>query len=138
MNANKTKRKQKALEIMKKLDIYEPYINEFEKNDNVCIFEGFGGFWAWQRPNIIEKKKLIEERYDATCYAITHEITEIGEFYDFLLVTKYKSEWDYIFEELPNNNYYAFAFVWNLDDNNCSELGSVVIQKFGGGIRRIA
>ena len=33
---------------------------------------------------------------------------------------------------------YAFAYVWNKDDDWCSEFGSVTVQSFGGGIRRIA
>ncbi|MBO7528036.1 MAG: hypothetical protein J6T74_09160, partial [Clostridia bacterium] len=69
-------------------------------------------------------------------YAITHEITEIGEFYDFLIVSNYKEEWD----DLVGNykgNFYAYAYVWNKDDDYCSEFGDVIIQSFGGGIRRI-
>ena len=32
----------------------------------------------------------------------------------------------------------AFAYVWNKDDDQCSEFGSITVQSFGGGIRRIA
>ena len=35
---NKEERKLKAIELMKTLDIYKPYINGFEKKDDVCIF----------------------------------------------------------------------------------------------------
>lgn len=48
-------KKQKALELMKKLDIYKPYIKGFEKDNEVCFFEGFGGFWAYQEPELMEK-----------------------------------------------------------------------------------
>lgn len=30
------------------------------------------------------------------------------------------------------------AYVWNKDDDWSSEFGSVMVQSFGGGIRRIA
>lgn len=33
---------------------------------------------------------------------------------------------------------YAFAYVWNKDDEICSEFGTVSIKSFGGGIARIA
>ena len=138
MNTTIEERKAKAIEIMKKLDIYKPYIDGFKNNNDVCFYEGFGGFWAWQNPELIEKIKELEEKHNCTIYAITHEITEIGEFYDFLLVTDYKEEWNNLVGKYQRNNFYAMAYVWNKDDDYCSEFGDVVIQSFGGGIRRIA
>ena len=136
MNTTLEERKEKAIELMKKLDIYKPYIKGFEKENDVCFFEGFGGFWVYQEPEIYEQMKKIEEKYNCTVYAITHEFTEFGELYDFLLVTDYKEEWeDLVVKE--NNTYFAFAYVWNKSDNNLSELGTICLQSFGGGIRRI-
>ena len=136
MNTTLEERKIKAIELMKKLDIYKPYIKGFEKDNDVCFFEGFGGFWVYQEPEIYEQMKKIEEKYNATVYAITHEFTEFGELYDFLLVTDYKEEWeDLVVKE--NNTYFAFAYVWNKSDDNLSELGTICLQSFGGGIRRV-
>ena len=50
-NKNITK-KEKAIEIMKKMDIYKPYIKGFKENDRVCFFEKFGGFWIDQEPEL--------------------------------------------------------------------------------------
>ena len=137
MNTSLEERKEKAIELMKKLDIYKPYIDGFKKNNDVCYYEGFGGFWAWQNPELIAKIKELEEKHNCTIYAITHEITEIGEFYDFLLVTDYKEEWNDLIGKYQGNSFYAMAYVWNLDDDYCSEFGDIIIQSFGGGIRRI-
>ena len=136
MNTTLEERKIKAIELMKKLDIYKPYIKGFEKDNDVCFFEGFGGFWVYQEPEIYEKMKKIEEKYNCTVYATTHEFTEFGELYDFLLVTDYKEEWDNLVVK-ENNTYFAFAYVWNTTDDNSSELGTICLQSFGGGIRRI-
>lgn len=137
MNTTKIERKEKAIELMKKLDIYKPYINGFIKQDWTCYFEGFGGFWAYQEPEIYEKMKQIEEKYNCTVYAVTHEYTEFGELYDFLIVTDYKEEWDDLLLKF-GNKHHAFAYVWNKDDDSFSEFGTILIQSFGGGIRRIA
>ena len=137
MNTTIEERKNVALNYMKKLDIYKPYIDGFKKDNNVCYFEQFGGFWAWQDEELLNKMKQIEKEHNATCYAITHEYTEFGELYDFLLVTDYKEEWDSLLERV-NNTFYAFAYVWNKDDDYSSEFGTVVLQSLGGGIRRIA
>ena len=130
-------KKEKALEIMKKLDIYKPYIVGFDKKDDVCFFENFGGFWVYQEPEIEAKMKKLEEEYRCKVYAITHEYTEFGELYDFLIVTNYPEEWDTLIEG-KNGKYRAFAYVWNKDIEEYSEFGSIMIQSFGGGIRRTA
>ena len=138
MNTTIEERKIKALEIMKKLDIYKPYIKGFEKENEVCYFERFAGFWAWQDEDLMAKVKDIEEKYNCTVYAITHEFTEFGECYDFLLVTDYKEEWNDLVTSYENNGrFFAFSYVWNKSNSNLSEFGDVIIQSFGGGIRRI-
>ena len=67
---------------------------------------------------------------------ITHEYTAIGEMYSFLIVTDYEEEWDTLLEKY-GNQYYGFAYVWNKDDDMCSEFGTIALSSFGGGIRRI-
>ena len=137
MNITKEDKKIKAIELMKKLDIYKPYIKGFEKDNEVCYFERFAGYWAWQNVDLIEKIKEIEEKHNCTVYAVTHDFTEFGECYSFLLVTDYKEDWNYLLEK-ANNGFYAFAYVWNTEDDWCSEFGTVGIKSFGGGILRIA
>lgn len=130
-------RKIKAIEIMEKMDIYKPYIKGFRESNKVCFFERFGGYWVDQEPEIYNKMKEIEKEYNCTVYAITHEFTQFGECYSFLLVTNYKSEWKNLVVT-ENGTHYAFAYVWNKDDDWCSELGTVGVKSFGGGITRVA
>ncbi len=130
-------KKEKALEIMKTMDIFTPYIKGFREKDQVCFFENFGGYWVEQEPEIYNKMKEIEQKYNCKVYAITHEYTEFGECYDFLMITDYPEEWEDLVIS-NNNKHIAFAYVWNKDDDWCSELGSITVQSFGGGIRRIA
>ena len=132
----KKQQKAKAIEIMKQMYIYKPYIEGFENEDQVCFFEQFGGFWVYQEPEVEAKMKELEKEYGCTVYAITHEFTQFGECYSFLLVSKYEEEWDRCVVS-EKNNHYAFAYVWNKDDDWCSEFGTVVVKSFGGGIKRI-
>ena len=132
----KQQQKAKAIEIMKQMDIYKPYIEGFKNEDKVCFFEQFGGFWVYQEPEVEAKMKELEIEYGCTVYAITHEFTHFGECYSFLLVSKYEEEWDMLVTS-EKNNHYAFAYVWNKDDDYCSEFGTVVVKSFGGGIKRI-
>ena len=52
-------KKEKAIELMKRLDIYKPYIKGFRESDKVCFFEGFGGFWIDQEPEVYAKMMLL-------------------------------------------------------------------------------
>ena len=130
-------KKEKAIELMKQLHIYKPYIEAFREKDKVCFFENFGGFYTDQEPEIDEKRVEIEMEHGVLVYAITHEFTEFGECYSFLIVTQYPEEWDSLVIS-RGNKHSAFAYVWNKDDDWCSEFGSIGLQNFGGGIRRIA
>ena len=136
MNITREEKKIKAVELLKKLDIYRPYIKGLQKEDNVCFFENYGGYWAWQEPDLMKKVKELEEEHNCLVYAITHEYTSIGEMYSILIITDYEEEWDTLLEKY-GNQYYAFAYVWNKDDDDCSEFGTIALSSFGGGIRRI-
>ena len=135
-HATEQERKEFAIELMKKLDIYKPYIKGFQESNKVCFYENFGGFWVYQEPEIEAKMKELEERFEITIYAITHEMTSFGECFSFLYVNKYKEEWSFTLDS-EGNRHYAFAYVWNKSYEDDSELGTVLVQNFGGGIRRI-
>ena len=130
------RQKTKAIELLKQLNIYKPYIDGFEKDNQVCFYENYAGFWVYQEPEVEAKMKALEKEYGCTVYAITHEFTPFGECYSFLIVTAYKEEWDRSVVS-EKNKHYAFAYVWNKDDDWCSEFGTIALQSYGGGIKRI-
>ena len=130
-------RKTKAIQIMKTMDIYKPYIEGYRKENKVCYFERYAGYWADQEPELQEKIKQVEQQYNCTVYAVTHEYFEFGECYTMLIVTNYKNEWGYLVES-QQDVHYAQAYVWNVDDDYCSEFGTVAVRSRYGGLRRIA
>lgn len=133
---NKSEMKKIAIEHLKALNIYRPYITEFRKNGTVTMFERFGGYYINEMNGYTELESRIKEferDYEAMVYAVTHEYLEFGECYTFLYVDKND----------PNNLtiddglYYVYAYVWNKTMDYCSEFGTVGIQSgFGGIIRR--
>jgi len=132
-----TAKKEKAIQLLKEMDIYKPYIKGFENSGRVCFFENYGGVWIDQEPELYAKMKEIEKKFSCLVYAVTHEFTPFGECYSFLIVTDYRSEWKTLMYT-EGSKHTAFAYVWNKDDDWSSEFGSVMVQSFGGGIRRIA
>ena len=136
MTLDITKQKEKAIAIMKRMDIYTPYITGFQEQHNVCYFEEYGGYWVFQDRELMAKINAIENRYKCLVYAVTHEFTEFGECYSLLIVTAYPEEWKALVQS-NGNKHVAFAYVWNKDDDECSEFGTVMVHSFGGGIKRI-
>src|SRR5574344_1339138 len=136
MNITIENKTQKEIELMNKLDIYKPYIKGFKDKNSVCFYENFGGFWAYQEPELMAKIKEIEETYNILVYAVTHEYLEFGECYDFLYVSDYKSEWKYTLIS-QKEIFYSYAYVWNKTDDFCSEFGTIGVFSFGGGIKRV-
>lgn len=133
---NKQQRKEQAVKYLTQLDIYKPYIDGFKQEDNVCVFERYAGFWVYQYPELQTKMKKLEKEYKCTVYAITHEFTQFGECYSFLIVSNYKHEWKTLLRS-EKNKHSAFAYVWNKTDDWCSEFGDVIVQSGFGGITRI-
>ena len=130
-------KKKKAIELMEELGIYKPYIRGFKQDDTICYFEQYAGFWAYQDEELMKKIKEFEARTGNLVYAVTHEYLEFGECYDFLIIPNYKSDWKYLIS--PSGKGFAvYAFVWNKDDDSCSEYGTIGIRSFGGGIKRFA
>lgn len=130
--------KAKAVEFLRTLDIYKPYINGFVNSDRVCFFEQFGGFWAYQEPEVEAKLHEIEEEYGCKVYAIAHAKIEGDDMWSFLVVTSNPAEWDDLLVRDGNSNkFYAFSYTWNKSYDYDSEFGDIGIQSFGGGIRRI-
>ena len=129
--------KEVAIQCLKELDIYKPYIRKFEKDGTVTLFEGFGGYYITedQEPELLKKIKEFEAEYGSLVYAVTHELTEFGELYDFLIVSKHEEEWEYMLDGIKDR--YAFAYVWNKTNDWCSEFGDIGVKSFGGGIMRM-
>lgn len=86
--------KRKSVEFLWMLDIYKPYINGFVNQDRVCFFEQFGGFWAYQEPEVEAKLHEIEKEYGCKVYAIVHAKVGGDDMWSFLVVTKNSLEWD--------------------------------------------
>lgn len=132
----------RALELMQKMDIYNPYIKAFENDETITTFEGYGGFWTTEEngaeKDLLIKIKEIENKYNCIVYAITHEIVEFGELYDLLIVQKEKNEWEYSFYDNGDKKFTVFAYVYNKSMPEFSEFGDIMVHSFGGGIRRIA
>lgn len=129
--------KEIAVECLQKLDIYQLYIRRFEITDTPCFFEKFAGFYADQEPELWNKIKEVENEYGCLVYAITHELMEFGECWSMLCVNKEAESVSDVLGSFNSSEYYAFAYVWNRQNETFSEFGDVVVMARFGGIKRV-
>ena len=132
--------KEIAIQCLKKLDIYRPYIRKFEKEDMPTFFERCAGFYLFNEPVLQAKVKEIQEDFGVLVYALTHEWFEFGECWAMLCVHESDESTveDYVRESSKPNIFYAHAYVWNQDNDFCSEFGDILVQSCGGGLRRVS
>lgn len=130
--------KEIAIQCLEKLDIYKPYINKFKSQKTLpCFFENFGGFWVDQEPELFSKIREVEDEFGCLVYAVTHELTNFGEYWSMLCVTKAAEEMSEVLGTFNSMEYYAFAYVWNKSNEILSEFGDIVVAARFGGIKRL-
>ena len=134
-----TKEEQKdlAVKALATLGCYKPYLNAFKRKANpvVTMYEGFGGYYldGSNETELIDKIKEVEETYGGTVYAVIHNMTEFGECYSLLYISKYYEDIDAMF-----GKGWAYAYVWNKTYDDCSEFGSIGVRAALGGLLRTA
>lgn len=131
---NKEERFEEAIERMKLLKLDKQCIEAFTKG-KVWESEGFGALYE-----VNEKEQQIIDKFEANnkdclVYHMIHSKFEFGECYSILYVSSDKEEWEDDKDNIKKG--YIMAYVENIDDDWCSEFGSIAIKpQFGGLMRR--
>ena len=127
-----------ACKCLEKLGCYKPYLNAFKRKTDpvVTMYEGFGGYYldpkyGSHETELMDKIKEVEETYGGTVYAVIHNMTEFGELYSMLWVSKYAEDKPFTCERN-----WAMAYVWNKDCPEYSEFGSIGVKAALGGLLR--
>ena len=132
------RQKEIAIQCLEKLDIYKPYITKFKSQKTLpCFFENFGGFWVDQDPKLYNKIKEVEEEHGCLVYAVTHEILDFGECWSMLCVNKDCESIEDVLGSFNSQEWYAFSYVWNVQNEIFSEFGDIVVLSRFGGIKRV-
>lgn len=129
-----------AIKCLETLDIYKPYIRKFKSKESMpCFFENYAGFWADQEEKLWAKLKEVEAQYECLVYAITHKVLDGQHLWSMLCVPKDLYDAKELLSKcsIAGKAFYAFSYTWNASYEEFSEFGDVIVQSFGGGIRRI-
>ena len=126
--------KKEAVSALKTIGSWEPYTQAFEKNNVVTMYESFGGYYIKPETEIAKKIKEVENQYNGLVYAVIHNMTTIGEMYSLLWISQYDEE---VITEADGRKHYAFAYVWNKDEDMYSEFGDILVEPMFGGLIRV-
>ena len=131
--------KEQAKILMTNLGIPAGVLLAFMKYDQVPVFEdGISGVMAgnerMQRLQVMIEK--LEENFGFCVYAVTHETLIFGECYSFLFVSQFREDWSVSYGT-DGKVHRVYAYCWNVDFENCSEIGTVYLEKVPGGIVRV-
>ena len=124
-----------AIERMKMLKLDNSCIEAFAKG-KVWESEGFGALYEVND----EEQKIINKfesnHKDCLVYHMIHNVYEFGECYSILYVSPDTDEWQRDKEDI--NEGYVFAYVENVDNDWCSEFGSIAVKSQFGGLVRLS
>ena len=135
----KEQQTQVAIKLMETMDLYKPYIKAFKEKGIITLYEDYAGFYIEEtEQELLDNIKKFEKEHDCLVYAVTHEYTQFGECYDYLIVPKYEEEWNDLISYSNQTKHVVFAYVVNKDDPWCSEFGDITVNQFGGGLVRVA
>ncbi len=124
-----------AINRMTLLDLSSVCIEAF-KQGNVWLSEGLGALYELNDKEQSIITEFENNNKDCIVYHMIHNIFEFGECYSLLYVSSDKKEWQQDKEDIKNG--YAFVYVKNIDNDWCSEFGTIAIKPQFGGLVRLS
>lgn len=140
MKPTKEEMKAEAIRRLKAYGVCDSVIRDFDKEGVVYYSERLNArfpavlYFLEDRPDLLAKAKEIEADTGCMVYhvIVTHLVD--GEMVDFLLISKYKSDWEY--EDTKAG--YQYSYCMSPYTYGECESGTIVIQQKIGGLARVA
>ena len=134
---DKARKKEEAISRMKKWDLYEPIIREFEQYGKLEYSENtrLGGilYWVDNEPEWAERIARFEKEHNALVYHAMHYYLASGfEILALLYVSDQEDTWEY--DNLDLEEGFQFVYTVNLTDDKYSEFGTIPIRQVAGGL----
>lgn len=128
------RKKAEAIKRMKMLKLHDAVIEDFEVRGEVYLSEKIGFLYELDD----EQRKRVadfEDIYNGLVYHVVRSHTNFGELLNFLYVSDHEDEWSYDRADLTQG--YTVAYVANLSDELCSEVGFIKVCPNIGGLYRV-
>ena len=123
-----------AIERMKMLKLDKSCIEAFTKG-KVWESEGYGALYEVNKEEQQIIDKFEKEHEGCLVYHMIHNKLEFGQCYSILYVSPDTDEWQQDKDDIKEG--YVFDYVENVDNDWCSEFGSIAVKSQFGGLIRI-
>ncbi len=127
MNISIERKKEEAVARMKLLGIIPEAIRQFERENLVNRSEPPFGALYWVMNEDLKYLRNFEETHNALVYMVIRSYYTIGAMDSYLYVSDYEEEWERDRVDLKEG--LALAYVRNIDDDLCSEFGSIGVKR---------
>ena len=135
MKVSRLDKKKEAIKRMEVLDIYSEAIRQFEFDCLISCSEPPLGANFWLDDDQEKIVRDFEKEYNALVYFGVRAYTNFGIMDAFLYVSDYEEEWEMDNRELKDG--YVYAYVYNYDVPEFSEIGLIKVKPMCGGLSRI-
>ena len=126
------KQLQEALVRMRMLKLHSNTLGDLK--EGVINKSELGGYLYWLDQEEQEIIKQWEEEYKSLVYHVIKTQTEFGLLLNILYVSNYPEEWEMDRKDIEKEM--IVAYVKNMDDDYCSEFGTIgVASRYGGLVR---
>lgn len=130
--ASESEMKEEAVNRLHRLGVMKNVVTQF-KNGELYMSE-FGGILYNLNDQAKDAVNAVKERGQLP-YAVCRSQMKFGDLYAVLFVGSDKEEWEY---ERPDREGFCLAYVYNADNPEFSEYGSIQITAANGGLVRTA
>ena len=136
---NNNKKVDEAIVRLKMLGVHQNVIDDFTgkgyyKGKRVINYSERGILYWVENDKWKEIISQFEKKYNALVYHVIYSRTNFGNMLSLLYVSDDEEEWEMDRGAIIEG--YSYAYVENLDDPFCSEIGSICIKPFMGGVVR--
>ncbi len=131
----KERMKEEAIRRLKMLRVHPNVIRDFVEENKLNYSENGILFWVDNNREWADRVSKWQEKSECMVYHVIYNRTKSGEFLTLLFVSKYEEDWEIETKGLKEG--FPEAYVINLDDDFCSEMGTVGIAMRYGGVVRI-
>ncbi len=131
-----TEQEKEALKRMVAMGIFDEAVRQFAEEGLINVSEPPYGVLYWADESLMAHIRKFEEQTQALVYFVIRSYSSFGKMDSFLFVPKEKNAWAQERELMRNN--IAYAFVYNHDFPQFSEVGTIQIQRtIGSGLVRV-
>lgn len=135
MRTSTEEKRAEAVLRMKRMGVCEETINQFEQENLVSTSEPPHGVFYWVTPEERQVIREFEAEHDALVYLVIRSYTTIGQMDSYLYISDDPDEWEDDRRDIDDHE--ALAYVRNIDDPWCSELGRIGFRlTVAGGLAR--